>query len=108
MSIDDDGYYLPGRDLEQQNLGPWELAIHMREIAARFKAEPVDYPADEFPGCLHSLAALGQCEDCGRTLVSAVDHESRHALGHCGRCKPFSSEGNVDHAEWLRRRRGLA
>ena len=107
MSIDDDGYYLPGRDLEQQNLGPWELAIHMREIAARFKAEPPDeHPAEDFPGCLHPIAAIGRCPGCGRTLISVVHHEASRFIGHCGRCKPFSSEGNVDHAEWLARRRG--
>ena len=107
MSLED-GYYLPGRDLEQQNLGPWELADHMREIAARFRLEPEPEHDSEFPGSLITMCAIGACPGCGRTLISVVHVDANHQLGHCGRCKPFSSEGNVDHAEWLRRRRGLA
>ena len=102
-------YFYPGAVDEYDRVGPWELEQHMREIAGWFKAEPHDdHPVEEFPGCLHPIAAIGRCPGCGRTLISVVHHEASRFIGHCGRCKPFSSDGNVDHAEWLRRRRGLA
>ena len=34
VSIGEDGYFLPGRELEQQRVGPWELERDMQKIAA--------------------------------------------------------------------------
>ena len=106
--IDEDGYFLPGVDHEVENLSPLELANHMQKLAGRFKAELVEDHFGAFPAFGVSAAAIGRCQDCGRTLISAVHHEANHRLGHCGKCAPFNAKGRVDHQEWLRHRRGLA
>ena len=106
--IDEDGYFLPGVDHEYDNLGPWELATHLQKLASRFTPERVEDHDGEYPGGMAALVAISSCQGCGRTLISAVQHDRTKNLGYCGRCKPFSSDGNVDHAEWLRLRRGAA
>ena len=58
-------YFYAGAVDEYDRVGPLELERDMQKIAGWFKAEQVDYPVDEFPGCLHSLAALGRCEGQG-------------------------------------------
>lgn len=90
----------------------WALAEHMADLASRLGVKPPrrgDAMCDATNGGLFplSLAATGACAECGRTLVSAVhgleNRVPRHML--CGRCQPFSNDGNVDHAEWLKTRR---
>ena len=101
------GWFLPGVDHELVNLGPWELEQEMRRIAGWFRQLPhgETHPG-VFPAFGVAAAAIGPCEGCGRTLISAVHHEATRRLGYCGRCRPLSSTGRVDHGEWVRARRG--
>ena len=106
--ITEDGYFLPGVDHEVENLGPWELEQHMRKLAGRFRPEPpLDHDGD-FPDHRVAQCAIAACPGCGRTLISALHNPAAFNLGHCGKCAPFNAKGRVDHAEWVRRRRGLA
>ena len=101
-------HFLPGAEDEYDRVGPLELERDMQKIAGWFRPEPVEEHLSEVHGSVSALAATAPCMGCGRTLISVVHREASRFIGYCGRCKPFSSEGNVDHAEWLRRRRGLA
>ena len=91
---------------------PFWLADEMAYLAGMFRLQPGQRFESsrllEAAGGGVSLCAVVACPGCGRTLVSAVHSEQASSLGFCGRCKPLSPAGRVDHAEWVAKRRAAA
>jgi hypothetical protein len=64
-----------------------------------------------FGGPLPSLAVMGFCRDCGKVLVDAC-RPTRSGYADfafkslCGKCYPWPVEERIDHAAWVKARRG--
>lgn len=87
-----------------------KLEEDMVKLAARFGIKPrrswveerwVPEAADAYGLGLCMSAA---CEGCGRTVVSATSKENGTKGWLCGRCRPLSSAGRIDHAAWVAKR----
>lgn len=91
-----------------------DLAQHMLELAHRYRVKPAQgwqedrWELEEGEAFGLGLCATAGCEGCDRGLISATRQENSSRGWFCGRCKPLSPRGRVDHAEWVAKRRARA